>query len=111
MPHDARQIILLLLNRNPQKRLGAQRDAEEVKEHEFFANIDWNAIAARKGSVMQPTIRPVKHDAKSIRQFLQQEKESSDRFADFERTNLRGPNAANRANVENWSFVRPNDRP
>ena len=56
-----------MLNRNPQKRLGAHKDAEEVKEHEFFATIDWNEIAARKGNVMAPTIRPVKHDAKSIR--------------------------------------------
>merc|ERR1740117_620635 len=40
MPHDARQIILLLLNRNPQKRLGATNDADEVKAHEFFNPID-----------------------------------------------------------------------
>ena len=109
MPQDARQIILLLLNRNPQKRLGATHDAEEVKEHEFFASVDWAAIAQRRGEVMEPTIRPVKHDPKSIRQFLQQEKESRERFADFERTNLRGPQAASRAQVENWSFVRSSD--
>lgn len=93
MPQDARQIILLLLNRNPSKRLGATKDAEEVKQHEFFASIDWDKIAAREGEVLAPTIRPIKHDAKSIRQFLIQEKESRERFADFERTNLRGPQA------------------
>ena len=70
MPQDARQIILLLLNRNPQKRLGAENDSEDVKAHEFFASVDWEAIAQRQGEVMAPTIRPVKHDAKSIRQFL-----------------------------------------
>ena len=107
MPHDARQIILLLLNRNPQKRLGATNDAEEVKAHEFFADIDWDTVAGRHSEVLTPTIRPIKQDTKSIRQFLQQEKESRERFADFERTNLRGPQAASRANVENWSFIRP----
>mmetsp|Transcript_10779 Transcript_10779/g.14502 ORF Transcript_10779/g.14502 Transcript_10779/m.14502 type:complete len:92 (+) Transcript_10779:1941-2216(+) len=91
MPHDARQIILLLLNRNPQKRLGAQNDAEEVKQHEFFACIDWDAVARREGHVLPPSIRPIKQDPKSMKQFLQQEKESQDRFADFERTNLRTP--------------------
>jgi len=109
MPHDARQIILLLLNRNPQKRLGAQNDAEEVKAHEFFACIDWDNIADRQGEVLAPAIRAVKHDTKSIRQFLQSERESRERFADFERTNLRGPQAASRANVENWSFIKPAD--
>lgn len=67
MPHDARQIILLLLNRNPQKRLGAQNDAEEVKQHEFFASIDWDKILQRQGEVLPPTIRPIKYDPKSSR--------------------------------------------
>jgi classical protein kinase C alpha type len=31
-----------LLNRNPYKRLGAgKRDADEIKEHPFFATIVW----------------------------------------------------------------------
>jgi serine/threonine protein kinase len=48
MPPPARSIILLLLNRNPSKRLGAgPTDAEEVKEHEFFADINWEEIAAK----------------------------------------------------------------
>ncbi len=70
MPHDARQIILLLLNRNPQKRLGAMRDAEEVKEHEFFASINWDTVASKQCEVLPPTIRAIKPDSKSIRQFL-----------------------------------------
>lgn len=37
-----------LLNRNPRHRLGAQRDADELKEHPFFKNIDWEALAQRK---------------------------------------------------------------
>lgn len=33
-----------LLNRNPRHRLGATYDAKELKEHAFFADIDWNAL-------------------------------------------------------------------
>jgi len=33
-----------LLNRNPKHRLGATRDADELKEHAFFADTDWNAM-------------------------------------------------------------------
>jgi len=33
-----------LLNRNPRHRLGATHDAKELKEHPFFADIDWNAL-------------------------------------------------------------------
>jgi hypothetical protein len=33
------------LSKNPNKRLGAGiRDAEEIKEHEFFKDINWNDV-------------------------------------------------------------------
>lgn len=70
MPQEARQIILLLLNRNPNKRLGATGDAEEVKKHEFFAGINWKDIAERRGQVLKPEIRPIQHNPRSIKTFL-----------------------------------------
>jgi len=42
---------LQLLNRNPAHRLGAKRDAAELKEHPFFKMIDWEALAARQVTV------------------------------------------------------------
>jgi serine/threonine protein kinase SCH9 len=36
-----------LLQRDPNKRLGAQRGAEEVKRHKFFSGIDWDAVLRR----------------------------------------------------------------
>jgi len=45
MPQPARNLILLLLNRNAAKRLGAnQPDASELKDHEFFNGIDWDKV-------------------------------------------------------------------
>lgn len=40
-----------LLNRNPAHRLGAKRDAAELKEHPFFSMIDWEALAHRQVAV------------------------------------------------------------
>ena len=108
MPQEARQIILLLLNRNPSKRLGAHHDAEEVKAHEFFHSINWDDIAARKGSVLKPEIRPIVQNPRSIKTFLQQEAESRARFADFEKTNMQ-QKKERPARVDNWSFIRPSD--
>lgn len=45
---NASDLIIKLLNRNPLKRLGYERDAEEIKEHPFFSEIDWDDIQNRK---------------------------------------------------------------
>jgi hypothetical protein len=37
-----------LLQRDPSKRLGSLRDAEEVKMHRFFRGIDWDAVFRRE---------------------------------------------------------------
>jgi protein-serine/threonine kinase len=41
---EAKSLITKLLNRNPLKRLGSVIDAEEIKSHEFFKNIDFEKI-------------------------------------------------------------------
>ena len=38
-----------LLERNPNKRLGGcGRDAEEIKEHPYFKDVDWNKVFEKK---------------------------------------------------------------
>lgn len=49
---EGRNFVKGLLNRNPKHRLGATRDAEELKDHPFFADIDWDALA--KKNVVPP---------------------------------------------------------
>ena len=88
MPPAARNLILALLNRNPNKRLGSgPNDAEEVKAHEFFADINWEDIANRRGNVKRPKQKLILQNPKSIRTFLEEEKESLARFSNFEKTN------------------------
>uniref|UniRef100_A0AAR2LVW8 protein kinase C n=1 Tax=Pygocentrus nattereri TaxID=42514 RepID=A0AAR2LVW8_PYGNA len=53
---EAISIMRRLLRRNPERRLGAgERDAEEVKKHPFFRNVDWGALLAKK---IQPPFVP-----------------------------------------------------
>jgi len=44
MSVEGRNFVKSLLNRNPKHRLGAKRDADELKEHVFFVDTDWNAM-------------------------------------------------------------------
>ncbi|TFK76139.1 kinase-like protein [Pluteus cervinus] len=52
---DGKQFVKGLLNRNPKHRLGANRDAEELKEHAFFKAIDWKALALKQ---VTPPFKP-----------------------------------------------------
>lgn len=37
-------LISKLLEKNPLKRLGYTKGAEEIKEHEFFSGVDWEKM-------------------------------------------------------------------
>ena len=52
---DGKQFVKGLLNRNPKHRLGAHRDAAELKEHPFFKTIDWVALAQKQ---VPPPFKP-----------------------------------------------------
>jgi serine/threonine protein kinase len=68
MSQPAKSLILLLLNRNPSKRLGqGAGDADDIKKHAFFGGIDWNIISNRGGRVLPPKIRAVTPNPLSIR--------------------------------------------
>ncbi|KAL1508123.1 hypothetical protein AB1Y20_007713 [Prymnesium parvum] len=47
-PEAAKDLIGQLLQQNPMERIGCwSRGAEDVKEHSFFANVDWKAVEER----------------------------------------------------------------
>ena len=58
--------VLQLLNRNPKHRLGAQRDAAELKEHAFFKTIDWAALSRKQ---VTPPFKPVVESDESVANF------------------------------------------
>lgn len=55
LSNDGRNFVKGLLNRNPKHRLGANGDAEELKSHPFFADVDWIQLG-RKSLV--PPFKP-----------------------------------------------------
>jgi len=43
MPEDLEDLITRLLSKDPKARLGA-KGAEEVKQHPFFKDVNWEAV-------------------------------------------------------------------
>ena len=51
VPVDAQSLLRALLNRNPTQRLGATADGvSQIRNHPFFATIDWVAFVQKKVS-------------------------------------------------------------
>ncbi|KAG9317243.1 Pkinase-domain-containing protein [Chiua virens] len=63
---EGKMFVKGLLNRNPKHRLGAQRDAEELKEHSFFSSIDWKALSMKQ---VTPPFKPVVESDESTANF------------------------------------------
>jgi serine/threonine protein kinase len=55
LSQEGRNFVKGLLNRNPKHRLGAIDDAEELKRHAFFGDIDWDLLAKR---LITPPFKP-----------------------------------------------------
>ncbi|KAK5169502.1 Serine/threonine-protein kinase [Saxophila tyrrhenica] len=55
LSQEGRNFVKGLLNRNPQHRLGAKQDAEELMGHPFFHDVDWNALSKK---LTQPPFKP-----------------------------------------------------
>jgi len=54
VPAAAKDLLTRLLDRNPERRLGAN-GAAEIKAHHFFTNIDWRKLLQRK---YEPSFKP-----------------------------------------------------
>lgn len=52
---EGRNFVKGLLNRNPSHRLGANGDADELMQHPFFADVDWNALSRK---MLVPPFKP-----------------------------------------------------
>ncbi|XP_067218490.1 serine/threonine-protein kinase N2 isoform X1 [Chanodichthys erythropterus] len=64
---EAISIMRRLLRRNPERRLGAgERDAQDVKKHLFFRNIDWDGLLAKK---VKPPFVPTIQSSSDVSNF------------------------------------------
>lgn len=55
LSQEGRNFVKGLLNRNPKHRLGAIDDAEELKRHPFFGDVDWVSLSKK---VITPPFKP-----------------------------------------------------
>lgn len=55
LSQEGRNFVKGLLNRNPKHRLGATGDAEELKRHPFFGDIDWTLLSKK---LITPPFKP-----------------------------------------------------
>ncbi|KAI1074021.1 kinase-like domain-containing protein [Whalleya microplaca] len=55
LSQEGRNFVKGLLNRNPKHRLGAVDDAEELKRHPFFADVDWDVLSKK---LITPPFKP-----------------------------------------------------
>ncbi|KAI3544727.1 hypothetical protein CABS01_03040 [Colletotrichum abscissum] len=66
LSQEGRNFVKGLLNRNPKHRLGATDDAEELKRHPFFADIDWDILAKK---LITPPFKPKLTSATDVSYF------------------------------------------
>ncbi|KAK1972728.1 kinase-like protein [Colletotrichum sublineola] len=66
LSQEGRNFVKGLLNRNPKHRLGATDDAEELKRHPFFADIDWDLLAKK---LITPPFKPKLTSATDVSYF------------------------------------------
>uniref|UniRef100_A0A7S3YTU5 AGC-kinase C-terminal domain-containing protein n=1 Tax=Lotharella globosa TaxID=91324 RepID=A0A7S3YTU5_9EUKA len=60
---QAKSILQGLLNRNPVERLGSKNDANAVKTHPFFKDMDWNLLYQKRlRPPFKPTVGPIATD-------------------------------------------------
>jgi len=92
---------VLLLNRNPSKRLGGAKGAQEIKDHAFFATIDWKLAAERK---LQPP--KVAFDLQSIMSSETYAKGNEEAMKKiYDEIVESETDVFEDRNVEGWSFV------
>eukprot|EP00357_Protocruzia_adherens_P011431 CAMPEP_0115013506 /NCGR_PEP_ID=MMETSP0216-20121206/25454_1 /TAXON_ID=223996 /ORGANISM="Protocruzia adherens, Strain Boccale" /LENGTH=841 /DNA_ID=CAMNT_0002382929 /DNA_START=885 /DNA_END=3410 /DNA_ORIENTATION=- len=88
---EAKSLLKGLLIRNPLKRLGARDDAEEIKAHAFFSDIDWHHVKERK---LVPPRPRLKHIPRALK---------TDLFH-----SERGENSPH--HIQGWSFINPEEK-
>jgi len=61
-----KQFVKGLLNRNPKHRLGAHNDAQDLKSHVFFNDMDWDALSRKR---IPPVFKPLVDSNESVANF------------------------------------------
>jgi len=89
---ELKSLIVELLRRDPDKRLGAKNDAEDIKCHPWFKGVNWDDVYNRKIKPPAPDIKKIESPVMNIR---------------IEDTL---PKDKGRDYISDWSFVVPEEK-
>ena len=93
---NAQRLIKLLLKKDPNKRLGSKGDVEEIKNDEYFKDVDWEKVYNKE-------ITPPKlNNKKNLNMFKEPRLFADDNSDDDENE---AEEDFNNAKFEGWSFV------
>ena len=75
---EIKSLIVGLLNRNPNKRLGSGKlGAEEIKAHPWFKRVNWNEVMERKLNPPKPKKKDIKEPIVAFNIFGNADKEAN----------------------------------
>nr|AML77889.1 putative LOV domain-containing protein [Cosmarium granatum] len=72
---EAKDLMRLLLERDPEKRLGGKKGAAEIRAHPFFADVDWALIRNKAPPAPAVPLKFITTEADSARQSMAAEEE------------------------------------
>ncbi|KAG1953519.1 protein kinase C theta type [Pimephales promelas] len=98
LPRDAKDILVKLFVREPEKRLGVKGN---IRQHPFFKEIDWNALEKRQ---VEPPFRPTVKSASDCSNFDKEFINEKPRLSVTDRLII---NSVDQSMFENFSFINP----
>jgi len=87
LTEDACDLVMKLMKREAEKRLGAGREgAEEIKRHSWFKSIDWKIVKQRGLEVPKPEISGIPEGHMEL-DLLKEEDGETNNIEDWEYSN------------------------
>lgn len=105
MSPEAKDLLIQLLDRDPTRRLGSgPSDANEVKAHPFFRDVDWDALLDCR---IDPPWKPPVHSTTDTSQFDEEFTSMPLHSPSSYREHGITPSMQSRTNFEGFTFVAP----
>uniref|UniRef100_A0AAR2LDH7 Protein kinase C n=1 Tax=Pygocentrus nattereri TaxID=42514 RepID=A0AAR2LDH7_PYGNA len=98
LTRDARDILIKLFVREPERRLGVKGN---IRQHPFFRDTDWNALEKRQ---VEPPFRPTVKSASDCSNFDKEFINEKPRLSSADRTLI---NSVDQTMFKNFSFINP----
>uniref|UniRef100_A0A8B9HBW1 Protein kinase C n=1 Tax=Astyanax mexicanus TaxID=7994 RepID=A0A8B9HBW1_ASTMX len=98
LTRDARDILIKLFVREPERRLGIKGN---IRQHSFFRDTDWNALEKRQ---VEPPFRPTVKSASDCSNFDKEFINEKPRLSSADRTLI---NSMDQTMFKNFSFINP----